>query len=189
MGGTHSEPATAVDLGHDIMELYDDVQIQQRCGWHFPGLQLDQVLAAAMHVDDALLSSKILCEECMLRGCKTLFLDDVGISMEEHGTEVRFLQYRVKQDSGGALVLPYSSNEEFALGLTSHPRVSRLQSYVLGETPESTLRQFIVSQVICQSRVSNKANLHHMAQPLFIVIAQASRLGWPCAMTVSHGSI
>ena len=68
MGGSFSEPATLIDIGEEIRRLYTYTYVAQRAGLHYEGLTTQEVVQGIQHVDDSLVLSKILCQNCLLKG-------------------------------------------------------------------------------------------------------------------------
>ena len=92
MGGSFSQPAILVNLGHDIRTYCKPTSKQQQVGWVLDCFSPTQLIAGILHVDDALVASGVLCYKCLVKGMKRLWPSDVGTSLEEHGstiTEVR----------------------------------------------------------------------------------------------------
>ena len=92
MGGSFSEPATLIDLQDDVRQLYTKKQTAVRCGWWHSQYCTSKIVNGLQHVDDALLMSACICDNCLEQGLKKLWPSDVGVSTEEKGDEIRFLQ-------------------------------------------------------------------------------------------------
>eukprot|EP00969_Alexandrium_andersonii_P338081 14941300-Alexandrium_andersonii.AAC.1 len=96
MGGSLSEPATLVDLGRRVHELYHAPGVAARAGLEFQGLTPRQLLAGCSHVDDALLWSGVFCARC-IEACMAAFLPkDLALEAEETGASVTFLGTNVR---------------------------------------------------------------------------------------------
>eukprot|EP00969_Alexandrium_andersonii_P341670 15102126-Alexandrium_andersonii.AAC.1 len=61
MGGSLSEPATLVDLGRHVHDMYSRPEVLQRAGLAFERLRADQIIGGVSHVDDALVFSGVWC--------------------------------------------------------------------------------------------------------------------------------
>ena len=96
MGGSFSEPATLIDLNHDILKLQYSGSKQREVGWDLDGFSPNQLVAGWLYVDDALVGSKIYCSQCPFEGIQRLWPSDVGTTLEESGHDVTFLQARVR---------------------------------------------------------------------------------------------
>ena len=154
MGGSFSEPATLVDLGESVYRLYTDGgATARRVGWALDKARPDQLVQGLQHVGDAAIFSEVFCSECLLRGTQKLCPRDVGVSLEETGSKIRFLHVDLAIGPGPAaqavVASPASQNEEFARGGAAYPHISRLGPY-LGTAVHNKkiFHQFVRGRVI-----------------------------------------
>ena len=130
MGHSVSEPATSADLGHSVRAAHVGDNGKKRAGWHFPRLSFQQLVTAAIHVDDMVVCSKALCESCLFDGIVRIVPKDIGLSLEERGAVIRFLHSEIYFDlQGNAVICPYQPNLPYALGLCDNPRFARIPHY------------------------------------------------------------
>ena len=94
-GGPLSEPGTMVDLGHSVLEVNGSQHRLRNTGWNITVqgqmLSFQQCVQGILHVDDSLLLSCVMCEECMEMGVANMWPKDVGASKEDSGFVVCFL--------------------------------------------------------------------------------------------------
>eukprot|EP00974_Lingulodinium_polyedra_P018946 1833226-Lingulodinium_polyedra.AAC.1 len=95
MGGPFSAAATTVDLEHDVSSLYCDTRVARRVGWLVPKVDMRHTVQGVLHVDDSIVFSKILCEDCLIAGVAKLFPADIGMSCEARGACIPFLHAQI----------------------------------------------------------------------------------------------
>ena len=86
-----SAAATCIDIEMDVASLAQGNATLKRVKWFVPSaplLKSSQLVAGFQHVDDALVCSKIFCEECLLNGVRKLWPEDVGVSLEGSGNSI-----------------------------------------------------------------------------------------------------
>ncbi len=118
-GGPLSEPGTLVDLNQDVLELHENRNNEMiKVGWHVPGhsFNLSQLVLGLLHVDDSLLISRDLCVKCLESGVSKMWPSDVGVSLEEQGDVIRYLNALVFVLGSKIKVAPFNPNVCFALG-------------------------------------------------------------------------
>lgn len=131
MRGSFSEPATCIDLGVSISNLYTKPGIQKSAGLFLEGTDPNKLLAGILHVDDGLLLSRVWCCDCIFRGICRIWPKDVGASPEESGAKVDFLSITISLDlSGYPIISPLIKNLVFARGISQYPAVSRIPEYL-----------------------------------------------------------
>ena len=113
MGGAFGGPATLVDLGTDVSQLYRSTKKQKQVGWYISGVPLSRSIQGLQHVDDALVFSTVFCDECVERGMCRLWPRDVGVEVEERGQSITFLrsQFTVL-DGKNVIVQPATPNSD-----------------------------------------------------------------------------
>ena len=198
MGGSFSEPATLVDLGAEVLKLYRSYRVQAAVGWVHDDVDVEQLLCGLCHVDDALLTSLILCSGCLLRGIQALYPSDVGVSLEEEGEVLKFLQAVVDcTDYQNPRIFPYMANVEFSLGLALHQNHCRIGKFLHPTiTPFSAFKVFVTGQLLSHNHIF-KYQGHIFLLHLFILLAEFFRLNYPDAwlckaiksVSVRHDSI
>ena len=132
MGGSFSEPATLIDLQDDVLQFHHNKSTALHCAWHHPDLSPEETVMGCQHVDDALIGSTILCLSCLESGLKKLWPSDVGVSVEETGNKLRFLQAEIVIPNPKLkeyILTPYNPNIDFAKGLSEHQHTARLGKY------------------------------------------------------------
>ena len=179
MGGSFSEPGTLVDLNEELRILAEDSNKMCEIGWHFKNWTLTDLVSGLMHVDDAIVFSRIFCSCCLERGMKQLWPEDVGISLEETGPTVRMLQSYIHIRGVSVHIRPHNPNVSFALGFDPVQKIARLGPY-LGEP-------FHAYQNLCQFLHGKLLAYNHLVQgdadSMFVylgfLLLEIVRLNWP----------
>ena len=130
MGGSFSEPGTLVDLNEELRLVHQNVDKLKEVGWFFQGWKLENLVTGLMHVDDAVVFSKIFCHDCLETGMKKLWPEGVGISLEEVGPTVRMLHSYIHVIGDTVQIRPFNPNTSFALGFCSEQKTARLGPYL-----------------------------------------------------------
>ena len=182
MGGPFSEPGTLIDLQHDVFLASGSIDVRKRIGWHIEGLSLEQVMGGVMHVDDSLLFSKCLCEDCLEKGMCELWPKDVGCSKEDGGCCMRFLNSFVFINNDKFEIFPHHPNIPFVLGYKAEQTVSRLGPY-LGDDIHSFayLNTYLCGQIISYNFICGGDPCDMLPHTL-LLLYEAYRLNWPNIM-------
>ena len=196
MGGSFSEPGTLVDLNEELHVLHQSPERLKSVGWAFKGWRLEELVSGVMHVDDAVVFSRIFCNQCLETGVRHVWPQDVGVSLEEVGPTVRMLQSHIHVKEGRFHVRPFNPNVAFALGFTSQQKVARLGPY-LGARIHSynTLRSFVHGKILAYDHLvlGEACNMYiHIG----FLLLEVARLGWSetfmskalCSLSRRHGS-
>ena len=179
MGGSFSEPGTLVDLNEELRRIDDSDDALQDVGWLVEGMSLEEVVTGIMHVDDALVLSKVFCTACLEKGMRRLWPSDVGISLEEVGPTVRMLQCHVHAIGVEVHVRPYNPNVPYALGFAHDQKIARLGPFFGAEIHSCrTLRVFLHGKILAYNHL-----MQGSAQDMFVhvgfLLLEIERLGWP----------
>lgn len=100
IGGSPSEPATMVDSQKEIYQCHISRGHQESKGWKLVGLKFTELVTGATHVDDTAIYSKIYCEVCLETKIRDTFPSYVGVSTEESGRVIRFLNVSISSIMG-----------------------------------------------------------------------------------------
>jgi len=186
MGGSFSEPATLLDLGTDVHKFYTDVNFQKRVGLHISGMSPRHLIVGMQHVDDAVVASKVFCEECLERGTERIWPKDVGTSIEEKGPTITFMATTIIiLPDHGFEVYPTPVNADFAKGLSTFPKISRLPDFQGSEHhTQEDFRQFIVGRIVNINMLS-RGSLLHAIPACSALFGEIFKLHWPRAWTLS----
>ena len=104
MGGSLSEPGTLVDMSETVRLLNVQPEYAKSLGWSYKNFRFSQLLAGVQHVDDVFLMSNCICVDCIFRFLEKTFPADIGLTLEEQGPLVRFLQGFVFSKNGRLFV-------------------------------------------------------------------------------------
>jgi hypothetical protein len=179
MGGSLSEPGTLVDLTDCIRDLHCNVLKRENLGWLVDDLSHEETMQAVLHVDDCLLMSRSLCGTCLYAGLQKLWPADVGTELEGENPVIRFLQTILLVKNGDLIVLPFSPNIEFALGITEHQKIARMGDFAnSSEWSFMHLRRFVVSQVLTINNIVGGDHTHITFFAL-ILTSELLALNWP----------
>ena len=91
-GGPFSEPGTCMDLGYCAAKFLSARENWQEVGMQHKDLEGAKILAGVVYVDDGLFASKIFCVKCIFQALGRVWPKDVGITLEEYGRRICFLQ-------------------------------------------------------------------------------------------------
>ena len=146
-----SDAATCIDIEMDVASLAEGTATLKKVKWFIPSapsLKSYQLVAGFQHVDDALVASKICCEECLLNGVRKLWPEDVGVSLEGSGTNIPFLHVDVEIFNDNnvypMLLVPAAPNRDFARGTDGYPSLSKLASFFHRDfQPPAILRKYV----------------------------------------------
>ena len=182
MGGSFSEPATLIDLGHDTRKLYTQTSVQERIGWSLAGYKIEELVAGLCHVGDALLASRVFCHRCLLKGLRKLWPSDVGTNLEEFGSTVKFLQVRVDALPNGAFtVMPAAQNLQFVQGLCNEPEVAKCVPFVdKGSQDYFQIKSWLWGRLITFEKLAG-GRMENAMVATSALLAEALLLGWPVA--------
>lgn len=181
MGGSFSEPGTLVDLTEGLHVLHQHPELLETIGWAYKDWGLEDLVSGAMHVDDAVVFSRIVCTLCLETGVKKLWPKDNGVSLGEVGPTVRMLQSYIHVDGHRFHVRPFNPNTSFALGFIPWQKVARLGPY-LGKRIHcyNTLRVFVQGEILAYNHLL-LGNSCHMYIHVGFLLLEIARLGWPDA--------
>ena len=181
MGGSFSEPATLIDLGHDVAKFHLSAAKQEQVGWILPGYSPTQLIAGLLHVDDSHIASRVFCLRCLLRGVPP----DVGTSLEDSGASVQFLQAQIHVLSHGEFAVgPAAQNIDYARGSALHPEFSRLAPF--SGTAHHTykmLRMFLSGRFVTFNRLAAGVS-RNAALATAATVCECLRLQWPLAWII-----
>ena len=180
MGGSFSEPAALLDLGTDVSAFYRQPKIQKQVGWHVPGFSPQQLIAGMQHVDDAFLASGVFCEHCLYEGTKRLWPKNVGTTLEESGSKIKFMATTIVFFPDNTFeTYPTPVNLPFARGLADFPEISRLSKFLGFEIHTyNYFRQFLLGRIVN----INLLSMGYLARSIFATAAlfgEVYRLDWP----------
>ena len=135
MGNATSPAITAFDLDTNATKMYDSKQEAQRVGAYVASLPTTRCIQALLHVDDALVFSKVFCCRCLGEITKKAWPEDVEAKIEESGPSIGFLHCRVFAHPNSIFTneVTFSAqipNEKFCKGITSTPRCAKMQQFV-----------------------------------------------------------
>ena len=157
MGGSFSEPATLVDLQDDVLQFYTKRPTAVHCGWYHPDLSPEETVCGVQHVDDALIGSAVLCSGCLESGLRKLWPSDDGVSVEETGLSIWYLQAHIvirNPTVAACTLLPNNPNADFAYGLSPFQGAARLGLYYdTSLTPYTDLRQFVIGRLLTYNAI------------------------------------
>ena len=180
MGGSFSEPATNIDLGHSVLNMFRFSNIRDRINWNFENVPVDKLVFGLFHVDDGIVVSRIFCLHCLEQGILGIMPHDVGMAVEEFGPSLKFLHTDINvAEASGPSITPHNPNIDFALGSTPHPHVSRLAQFL-----DPLLQPFLPFRNYCISRCFTFDDIVRGAatggaNAIFLFGLEAMRLKWP----------
>ena len=90
---------------------------------------LSKIIQGVQHVDDALILSNTHCAPCLVKCIAKLWPKDCGVSLEESGKRIRFLQVNVcipDPKISAVIVTPFEPNLCFARGTSRYQAVARI---------------------------------------------------------------
>ena len=141
------------------------------------------MVAGFQHVDDALVCSKIFCEECLLNGVRKLWPEDVGVSLEGSGSHIPFLHVDVEILNDNSLfpvlITPAAPNRDFARGLDAYPALSKLSPFFHREfQPPSILRNYFFCKLYGFDQVF-EGRMTGVETHVAALVSEAILLHWP----------
>ena len=186
MGGFLSEPGTQNDLQHPINEWYHERDPNKLDGL-LPGLGLvshvlrcsfSENLNGSMHVDDALVMNKLLDDDCIMQMIAGIWPRDVGVSKEETGPVLKFLNTIIVVRGGIPHVLPHHPNLSFILGCSPHQKIARLGVFTMHVHTPQHLRQFVVTTLLMHNNIVGGSDIDVFVH-IKLVMLEIHKLGWP----------
>ena len=183
MGQSMSEVATMIDINHSVWNTANSKQRQRHCGIDQPTLQLDEVIAGGLHVDDFVVFSRIYCLSCLKGIVERMMPEDIGIEMEEAaakpGSSIKFLHTAIYLSNDDCNIQPLCNNLAFATGITNTPAQNRLPAFDKTVHLQHHLKQCILPVLlsynsIVDGRSNTRSNVHTT-----ILIAEILNRGWP----------
>ena len=179
MGGSFSEPGTLVDLSEEIRLLDENSGKLVEVGWNFKGWKLHDLVSGLMHVDDAVVFSRIFCPGCLEQGMKRLWPQDVGISLEEIGPTVRMLHSHIHIIGLTVHIRPYNPNTSFALGFSSEQKVARLGPFLGQPFHEyADLQKFLHAKILAYNHLV-QGDYDNMFVYVGVLLLEIVKLQWP----------
>ena len=186
MGAAVSEPGTMVDLGHDVYRLYKHKKLAAAVGWSHKDFSTAELIQGICHVDDCVLFSAVFCFCCLYHGLRRLWPKDVGVTLEEHGPRLKFLQAELISNAHekNVEVRPYSPNNDFALGISIFPKFARLAHYIKDPGIHNDvqtcklLRTFMWGRIITFDRLA-EGNPERGQNAFIDLVAETLWLQWP----------
>ena len=137
------------------------------------------------HVDDALLGSCIFGTCCIENGFRKLWPSDVGVSVEESGNSIRFLQAQIDiphDDLKTYIITPFNPNVEFALGISEFQNTARLGLFIdIHINLFEDLRQFVIGRILTYNVLISGAS-HVGMIPIIHLVLEIRKLLWPKLM-------
>ena len=155
-------------------------------GWFHKGWSIDTLVAGILHVDDAMIASRVFGCCCLQRVAK-VWPEDVGFSVEEEGPTMRFLNAFIHVDKYDIYIAPFNPNLKFAVGITKCQQVARLGLF-LGPhiQSRSVLRGFMLSQLIAFDYIvggsvnNSMLMLGTFIHEIYILKWPANWIAWVC---------
>ena len=133
MGGCMSEPATLVNLGHNVHMLHRSAGKARDCGFVQNYWSINNIIQGVIYVDDVPTHSKVLCPDCLCKGPRKMWPKDMGITLGARDMPLDYLQARMIEKRSHCYCIPFSTNEDFANQITNNPKVAQLADYKFGE--------------------------------------------------------
>lgn len=159
MGGSFIEPVTLVDVGYSISRFYQSPAMQREAGIFQPWVPAQKLLAALLHVDDAVVPSRVYCVTCLETVQKT-WPKEVGALVAGTSPEVEFLATNFRVINGRELLVSLLvKNFEYVAGCAKYAHVCRIQPF-MGASIHTQIDacRFILPHVL----TANKVTLGHI---------------------------
>jgi len=190
MGGHMSAAATSITIEHDISRVFfSDRNAAAAIGWKCDQFPTSQVIQGIVHVDDALICSKMLCSSCIEEGLLQCWPRDIGMEVEQRNPQLKFLHIAmtIRDEISMCPIdfFPSAPNADFATGICEYPMVAKIPPY-LGplSNPAEILRPFMSSKFAMFNQVF-AFEVERVSEPLAVLLGEVLRMGWPPKMVTN----
>ena len=113
---------------------------------------------------------------------RKLWPSDVGVSVEEGGLSLRFLQASINIPDPSEkkyIITPYNPNVDFARGVTEHQHTARLSPfYNAFVSTFDDLRQFLIGRFLSYN-VILRVDICTGKEATVLILLEIHRLDWP----------
>ncbi len=104
---------------------------------------------------------------------------DVGVSREEEGHNIRFLNAFIHVEGNKVQLAPFNPNILFALGLVPKQKIARLGSFINSHLSHyHTLRTFLLAQVMVMDHLGGGSSVG-LYFNVWCLLSEVVKLGWP----------
>jgi hypothetical protein len=190
MGNATSPPITAFDLDYNSRKMYGSKDEARRCGSFVPGMPSTRCIQALLHVDDALVFSKIFCCTCLAATIKKCWPPDVEPKLEESGHFINFLHCTVtaEENSIHNNAVTFSlqiANHSFCKGTTVSPKMAKFQQFVSSTIQSKKQLQAIVWGKLAIAINTCRHDTEHATEYIICTAVEAILWGW-CPLHVGQ---